>query len=345
MKSKSLSVITSKQYSIDIFGKKLIMKKHFLFVVLFYLLLIGCSSDEKPIETVVNGIEHGAFLRTLQINNSEFSIDNLESNFSVDIQEQDEEDGGLLQSVNVYVRFLDNTIATGDFSTSEVLIQTLQPSDFSPGSFDLPITTIDYTFNELLETTGIEHDIVECKDQFIIRLELNLSNDFVFSSHNASACILGFDTFFGSPFIYTINIVEPIENELFTGTYLYESILDGPFGPTFGEPFLVEVTNGHSPNVRTVKFDNFPLRLPRTYRFSIVCDELIFEKNQLRYNTLNSPCGEDGQPILLGPDTVNSTINPLDDSVFEIWFVEGYLGWDGVFGFGTVPSRIRLTKQ
>ena len=29
---------------------------------------------------------------------------------------------------------------------------------------------------------------------------------------------------------------------------------------------------------------------------------------------------------------------------FELWFVEGYLGFDGNCGFGTAPSRIRLSK-
>jgi len=319
--------------------------KTFTTILLTCTLFIGCNTDEKAIETVLEDVERGAFLRTLQINNCEFDINDLSSTFSIDIQEQDLEEGDLMELVNVYAMFLDNTVQGTNYTSNEVLLQTLSPDEFSPGSFGLPVTTINTNFSNLLDATGVNHSVVACKDQFIIRLELKLSNGLVFSNGNASACILGFDTDFGSPFLYTINVVEPIDQDLFTGIYRYESVLDGIFGPTFGEPFLVEVTNGHSNNVRNVKFDNFPTRPPRTYRFSIVCDEAVFEKNQLRYNTLNSSCGENGQPILLGPDTVNAMINPDDDSVFELWFVEGYLGFDGDFGFGTVPSRIRLAKQ
>lgn len=319
--------------------------KYILFAAITALLLLGCSNDEKAAETVLTDVERGAFLRTLQINNSEFNIEDLSSRFSVQIQEQDLEDGDLLDRVDVYVRFLDNNMQNGNASSEEVLLETLSATDFAPGSFNLPVTTLNYDFERLLTATGVDHALLACKDQFIIHLVLTLTDGRTFSDSNSSACIIGFDTPFGSPFIYTINIVEQIDPDLFTGMYLYESILDGFFGPTFGPPFLVEVKNGNSHNEREVTFDNFPTRPPRMYRFTIACDELIFGKNQIRYNTLNASCLENGQPILLGPDTENAPVNPDDDSRFEIWFVEGYLGFDGDFGFGTVPSRIRLTKQ
>ena len=44
-------------------------------------------------------------------------------------------------------------------------------------------------------------------------------------------------------------------------------------------------------------------------------------------------------------DRENAPINPIDDSVFEIWFVEGYEGYDGDRGFETAPSKIKFTKQ
>ena len=322
------------------------MIKKILLSILLILLCLACKDDDDKATIVLEEeTERGAFLRTLQINNKEFDINDTSSTFSILFQEQDLEDGDLLETVKVYVSFLDNTPVNNSSQTNEVLFKTYDASDFTPGAFSLPTMGIEYTFEELLTATNKALIDVECKDQFLLRFELQLTNGLVFSSSNASACILGYDTEFASPFLYTVTVVEALDRELFTGMYLYESILDGPFGPTFDESFIVEVTPGHSNNVRNVTFDNFPSRPPRIYRFSLACDEVIFEKNQLRYNTLNSPCGENGQPILLGPDSVNAPINPDDDSVFELWFVEGYLGFDGDFGFGTVPSRIRLSKQ
>lgn len=322
------------------------MKKIFWtgFMIPAVCLFSACNTDEKPIETVLQAA-NGAFLRTIQINECEFHINDPDSMFSIMLEEQDVEEGALMELVNVYVEFLDNTVEQTDYSSDEILLRTMTPEDFSPGNFGLPVVGLDYSFQELMDATGVSHGNVSCKDQFLIRLELKISTGFTFSTGNASACVLAFDTFFSSPFLYTINVVEPIDPDTFTGTYFYNSILDGPFGPTFGEPFLVEVSQGHSNNVREVRFDNVPNRLPRPYRFSIACDETIFEKNQVRYRTVNISCGENGQPILLGPDIINATIDADDDSVFEIWFAEGYLGFDGGAGFGTLPSRIRLNKQ
>jgi len=126
---------------------------------------------------------------------------------------------------------------------------------------------------------------------------------------------------------------------------MYESIVDGPFGPTWGPPILVEILKGNTDNLRSVSFDIVPDKIPRDYFFSIVGDVSVFEKFQARFSANNLDCGPSGQPIVLGPDRENASINPIDDSVFELWFVEGYEGFDGDGGFGTVPSRIRFTKQ
>lgn len=318
--------------------------KH-LYILLLSLALVGCNTDERPAETVLTDVERGAFLRTLEIRNTEFNINQTDGTFSVQIQEQDIEDGGLLDQVDVYVQFIDHTPDGADSTSDETLLKTIKAGDFSPGSFNLPVVDLNYTYQELLQATGTSASAVACKDQFIIHLVLILTDGRIFSDGNSSACILGFDTPFSSPFVYTINMVDDLPSELFIGTYRYESILDGFFGPTFGPPLIVEVAPGRSPNERSVTFDTFPTRPPRNYYFTIACDELVFGKNQIRYNTLNASCLENGQPILLGPDQVNAPVNPNDDSAFEIWFVEGYLGFDGDFGFGTVPSRLRLTKQ
>lgn len=312
------------------------------------ILFMSCSNDDKIAIQLIDDVQNGAVIRTLEFNNGEFELDDLNSVFSVHIEEQDVERGAIFEALDIYVRFLDNTVNGTNFSTGELKIKEIPASEFKiGGSEGLPRTTMAFTFAELLQATSIQHENVECKDQFLLRLDLRLTDGRSFSTGSASSIIIAFNTFFSSPYCYTINIVEPIDTELFTGTYIFESILDGPFGPTFVDNGPVEISLGHSNNVRTIPLKHnrsHPSNeLPRNYEFSIVCDETIFQKNQL--SSVIGYCGFSGAPILLGPGPENAPVNPKDDSVFELWFVEGYLGWDGECGFGTVPSRVRFTKQ
>lgn len=323
-----------------------------LYSSLLAILFIACNTDEKTAEVVADGIEHGAIIRTIFIDNAEFDINDTNSIFSVEIEEQDAEFGELLEGVDVYVRFKDNTISNTSLTTEEFKIKTLILDDFTTGPSNLPRTNLRFSFSELMAATGLSHDQVACKDQFLLRLVVRLTDGRSFTEDNSVALILAFNTFFSSPYCYTINIVEPIEdNDLFTGTYNFTSIVDGPNGPTFTGPNPVEITRGHSNNTR--KMDLFYIistsHGPREYEFTVACDELIFGKNQLA--SIISTCdsgnhaGGSGNLTLLGPDIVNATVNPSDDSVFDLWLVEGYKGRDGGCGFGTVPSRLRFTKQ
>ncbi len=318
-----------------------------IFTMLLCLTVLACSDDDKAIDIVTQNLEYGAVIRTLSINNSEFDINDTNSLFSIDVEEQDNENGDLLESLDVLVTFKDNTLAGGDFSTNEILVESIPAANFTRIGQGLPRTTLEYSYNQLTTAVGISQSVIECKDQFLIRLIVRLTDGRSFSTGNASSIILAFNTFFSSPYCYIINVVEPINEDDFTGTYLYSSVLDGPFGPTFGDPKLVEITKGHSNTVRVIPLKHIlshpTNELPRDYEFSVVCDEMVFGKNQL--SSVIGACGISGAPVLLGPGTVNAPADLNDDSVFELWFVEGYEGWDGSCGVGTQPSRIRFTKQ
>jgi hypothetical protein len=194
---------------------------------------------------------------------------------------------------------------------------------------------------------------VQCQDQFIIRLKLFLTDGRSFSvEEGSSSVVIAFDTLFSSPFCYTVNIVEPIDANQFIGMYQYTSIVNGPFGPTFGSPKIVEIKRGNSINSRIFEADYIVSRQnepSRPFTFLVACDEIIFGKNQI--SSFFSWCRPEGgfsfggSPVLLGPGVTNSQINPLDDSSFELQFVEGYLGWDGDCEFGSVLVRISFTKQ
>ncbi len=309
---------------------------------------VSCSNDDKAIDIVNEELEYGAVIRTLSFNNSEFNINNTSSVFSVEIEMQDKENGDLLESVDVYAAYLDNTPAGGNFSKQEVFIKKLMPEDFTNGPNGLPRMTLETQYNVLANALGVSQDLIACKDQFLVRLVVNLTDGRSFTTGTASSIILAYETFFSSPYCYTINVTEPLEEDLFTGTYRMSSVLDGPLGATFEDPGLIEITKApHSNAVRQVllkhRLSHPTNELPRIYEFSIVCDEVVFRKNQL--SSVIGYCSFNSSQILLGPGEENAPANLLDDSVFEIWFVEGYLGFDGNCGFGTAPSRIRFTKQ
>ena len=330
------------------------MKNNYL-LLLFLGALLSCSDEEKAIETVTEEVERGAVVRTLAINNTDFDILDLQSTFHIDVEEMDIEDGDLLEEVVVSVQFKDNTPSNGTNSVSNTLVETIPASEWVLGANGLPTTSLIYTYEELLAITGLTAAEVAVKDQFLVSLNLKLTDGRVFNASNASSIILAFNTFFSSPFCYTINMVAPIPEDFFTGMYVMESILDGPNGQTFvdinGQPFpdgtVVEVIKGHSSNTREFlarhNLHHISIELPRRWEFTVVDNQIVMGKNQL-----SSPegwCTRNAAPTLLGPDTVNGAADPNDDTVFELWFVEGYLGFDGSCNYGTAPSRYRFSKQ
>lgn len=314
------------------------MKKS-IFIILSIALCFSCSDEEKAIETVLVEVDRGAVLRTLNFNNGEFIVNDPASIFSVDIEEQDIEDGGLLSTVDVFVSFIDNSPGNS-VSTQPVLLETLTPENFSSTDFGLPRITLEYTYEALLDATGLTLDQTNCKDQFRIDLNLNLTDGLIFNVRNSSGTVVNANGFFKSPFTYLINIVEPIAADQFTGVYQFESIEDGFFGPTFGEEGLVTINNGHSNNVRV-----FEVNVPGTtldIEFSVMCDATTIT----RYQRTAFGCTMDlSDRILLGPDAISVTADPNDDTVFELHILEGFEDFDAFCNLSNIPSKVRFSKQ
>ena len=330
----------------------MINSKLYISIILSFLLL-SCSSDEKATQIIEADRESGAFVRTLSFNNSDLILNDLASTFSVNLEIQDEDQGDLLGYLEVFATFIDNTPENGTETSQEVLIRTLDSNVFTEGVSGLPRHTLEITQSELLNATNIPTSNVQCQDQFLIRLKLFLIDGRSFSVEDgSSSVVIAFDTLFSSPFCYTVNIVEPIDNNQFIGMYQYSSIVNGPFGATFGSPKIVEIKRGNSVNSRIFEADYIVSRQnepSRPFSFLVACDEIIFGKNQISsFFSWCRPGGGfsfGGSPVLLGPDVTNSQIQAGDDSSFELRFVEGYLGWDGDCEFGTVPVQILFTKQ
>lgn len=317
------------------------MKKS-TFIILSIALCFSCSDEEKAIETVLQEVDRGAVLRTLNFNNGEFEVNTPESIFSIDIEQQDIEQGGLLSTVDVFVSFIDNTPSGNTVSTQPVLLETLTPDNFTSSGFGLPTTTLMYTYQALLDATGLSIDQTNCKDQFRLDLDLNLSDGLTFNLNNSGGTVVNTSGFFRSPFTYLVNIVDPIPSDQFTGIYQLTSIEDGFFGPTFGDDIFVTLRNGHSNNVRVFEVDG-PTDTTLEIEFSIVCDITVLT----RYQRTRFGCTQDdaSDQILIGPDTIPATIDPNDDTVFELHYLEAFEGFDAKCDFANLPSKVRFSKQ
>lgn len=315
--------------------------KHLYLKLLLLCCLFSCSSDEKAIDIVLNDVRRGAVLRTVQINNAEFEVNNPESLYSIVLEEQDVQDGGLLEDVSVLISFIDNTPEDGDLSTTSDIFESLILSDFTNGENDLPVINLEYTFAQLSDFTGVPINSINCTDQFRIDLDLNLNNGDTFNLNNAAGTIVNTTGFFRSPFTYLINVIEPIQTNLFTGEYFYTSLEDGFFGATFGQERIFNIEQGHSTNVR--QFEFVEGNRNTLIEFSILCNNT--EVTRYQKTILSCTGGDQTDKVLIGPDVLFGLANQADDSVFELWFLEAFEGFDAQCNYENFPSKIRLSKQ
>ncbi len=174
------------------------------------LLFIACEDGEEVFDQIVENEQRGAVLRTVSVEESEILYDVATStvlggNFTVILEEQDQEDGALLGSVEVYVAFEDETEGGTDNDQAEVLLETIPSSAFSPGEFGLPRTEYTVSAETLQTTLGLSGDQIFGGDRFTVRFELILTDGRRFSLAQNSGTLTG--AFFSSPFQYNVNVV------------------------------------------------------------------------------------------------------------------------------------------
>ncbi|MEM9078537.1 MAG: hypothetical protein AAGC43_15960 [Bacteroidota bacterium] len=186
--------------------------------------LFACESDDKIVDTILAEVGTGAVIRTIDEDNDLVYNDvttsfDAGSAYTLVLEEQDEEEGALLESVEIFVNFDDNSTDGGDMSTSEVPLQTLQASDFSTGDRGLPQVTVSYTSAELVSATGIDESMIVGKDRFEFRLVLNLTNGETFTNSDVGGPVSG-GAFFSAPFEY-FPVIECSITENLAGEHSY----------------------------------------------------------------------------------------------------------------------------
>ena len=173
------------------------MKKQLNKIVLLLLsvvVLSSCDSDDKAINQVFDGVQYGAVLRKIEIVSASYNLTDLNSAFTITVEEQDEEYGALLSEVDVYV----------SRSGNEAMAFSVPASAFTIGDKGLPVTTISVTLGQALTALGLGSNY-DVGDVYGIRLSLKLTDGREFSAASASGSLQG--SYFASPFYYTAPIL------------------------------------------------------------------------------------------------------------------------------------------
>jgi hypothetical protein len=159
----------------------------------------SCEDADTVVNKVVEGTQAGAVLRTINVISATLNSSIATTSFSVEIEEQDEENGALLESVDVYVSIRDLTPDNGS-TEAEALVKTIPASEFSTGPVGLPRATISATFGEAEAAMGLDATKHAPGDLFIFELRLNLTDGRTFGAKDAAGIITG--GYWASPYKY-----------------------------------------------------------------------------------------------------------------------------------------------
>ena len=170
------------------------MKK---FITLFSLLLVtvSCQEPDTTINDVLDNYVTGAVLRGWNPTGDYNFFAPSTSIFTVEIEEHDEQNGALMQDVQVYVALNSGT---------EVLLRTLTSADFAVGPTGLPRHQLTVTLGESIAALGLSSSQYTGGDVINIRLQLNLTDGRSYTAKDAASSLTG--SYFKSPYIYNMTI-------------------------------------------------------------------------------------------------------------------------------------------
>ncbi len=171
--------------------------KNFKMYALFALaiLVASCEEDDKITIGVQEDVTSGAILRTLSQTGSLDMFDTT-APISFSIQEQDAEGGDLLDRVEITGSFVDNN---GDDDSTSGALTTITEFGETDG---LPSFEYSLTLAEFLTALGLDITQVLPGDQFVVDMELFLTDGRSFKNEDTTGNVSG-GSFFSSPYRYT----------------------------------------------------------------------------------------------------------------------------------------------
>lgn len=172
-------------------------------------LMTSCDDGDKVIDEIFDTTTRGAVLRTIETFGADYDRFDTSSSWGVTFEQQDVENGNLLDKVEVFANFDDNTPGNGETAPAEVLVATFLPADFETGPFGLPRATFESTFADALSALGLVEGQFDGGDAILFRLKLTLTDGNSYSNDTNTNTLTG--SFFASPFQYqrTIKCIPP----------------------------------------------------------------------------------------------------------------------------------------
>ena len=189
------------------------MKKtiHLLLGLIGTILLYQCTEPDNPIYTVLDEFTNGAILRTKSDARNSFQFNRSEPDqaFFVKIEQQDEENGDLLDRVDVYV-----TLNGSNYV--EAKATTFERSAFTQNENGLNEIEISLTLTQAINAIGASSTDYSGGDSITVRLELVLTDGRTFSSDDSTGSLQG--SYFSSPYAYNA-VIKCIPASPVAGTY------------------------------------------------------------------------------------------------------------------------------
>ena len=199
------------------------LKYSFGLLAMALIFLSSCRDTVEP-NVPYTTFDNGAYLRTISRTSTTFNFFDLAaSKFALTLEAVDNEDGATVQTVEIRVRHRRLIPGVGLEYTpaNDVIVKTLQASDFQPNSDSRFLrTSFEVTASETITAVGLTPAEIEGGDVFEFRLVLNDKFGRRFSSDNVTTNVAG-APFYASPFQYPVSVVCPSD---LAGTYQFDHL-------------------------------------------------------------------------------------------------------------------------
>ena len=205
-------------------------------------LFIRCEDPDNAIYTVLEDYTNGAVLRTKSDPRNSFQFNRSEPDqaFFVKIEQQDEENGGLLERVDVYVKLNGSSFA-------EAKATSFDRSAFTQNDNGLNEVEISLTLTQAIGAIGAGPSDYDGGDSITVRLELVLTDGRTFSSDDATGSLQG--SYFSSPYAYNA-VIKCIPSNPVAGTY--EVTMQDTYGDGWNGGYISVNVNGSETNQITI---------------------------------------------------------------------------------------------
>lgn len=195
-----------------------IFKYSFGLLVSALVLLSSCRDFVEP-NVPYSTFDTGAYLRTIARTSTTFNFFDLpNAKFALTLEAVDIKDGATVETVEIRVRHrrLIPGVGLEYTPTADVLVKTLQKTDFAPNTTSRFLrASFSITSAEALAAVKLTESQIQGGDVFEFRLVLNDENGRKFSVNNVTTNVAG-APFYDSPFQYFVSVVCPTD---LAGTY------------------------------------------------------------------------------------------------------------------------------